>query len=223
MQRRTVRIIIPIIVLVVIVIAGYFILKQVIVPPTQPPPQSDTSDAAATQSLEILKQLVTADNYQMMGFTSPDEVASAQLGEPIKVFRIQLDQVLSYNPDSTDQSQVDNLLVDVNRVIYPVTVKQEVRSSVVVEGRDSKWIGTDFGSPNLVKAISQYRKNADDFVVHIAFLGLYFVAESNADGLQLTPITDDPRFDFTAGQSISATTVLTTILPAARDYNGLPL
>jgi hypothetical protein len=223
MQTRTTRTIIAIVALIIVVIVGYLILRQLNVQPSQPPPQSDTSDAAAAQSLEVLRQLVTADNYQIMGFNSLEEVANAQLGQPLKLFRIQLDQLLTYAPESTDQPPVETLLVDVNRVMYPVTVNQEVRSSVAVEGVEGKWIGTDFGSPNLIKAMTQFRRGDDDFIVHIAFLGLYFVAESGEEGLVFTPITDDPRFDFKAGSAILATDVLATILPAARDYNGLPL
>ena len=140
--------------------------------------------------MKTLEKLVTKENYEAMGFTSPDEVAKAQLGAPMTVYRVQLDQLREYSPGETEPK---SLLVDVSRALYPVTVDGEVRSSVAVEGPQGKWRGTDFGAPGLIKALSQYRQSDLDFVVHVGFLGLYFVGQQVEAGLSLTPPARRPE------------------------------
>ncbi len=144
---------------------------------------SDTADQAAQQSLDTLRRLVTTDNYQVMGFNALNEAQTAQLGDPMMVYRVQLDQLLAYESQSDSEADPNSLLVDVNRKMYPVTFNGEVRSSIAVEGQAGGWTATDFGGPNLIKALAQYRRSPDDFVVQIAFLGLYFVGERSDDGL----------------------------------------
>jgi hypothetical protein len=40
--------------------------------------------------------------------------------------------------------------------------------------------------------------------------------------LLLTPIVDDARFGFSKGKSLTATEVFETMVPFAKEYNGLP-
>src|SRR5215216_7382867 len=62
-------------------------------------PSAPNPQAAAEQALETFRQIVTSENYQALGFQTPDEVKIAQLGQPLKVLRVPLDQLLSFSPD----------------------------------------------------------------------------------------------------------------------------
>lgn len=217
MQGRITQNII-IVVLIVAAVAAFLIVGRLNAQPTgEQPPQSKTPEEAAEQSLEILRKLVTEENFRAMGFETLEEVSNAELGEPMSVFRVPHDQLLKYEPQESDP---ERLLVDVSRIMYPVIVDGKVRSSVVVEGPEGQWVGTDFGGPNLMQTLAKFRGEESDFVVHVPFLGLYFIANEAEDGLALTPIIDDTRFDFVAGRTLRADQVFEAILPAAKEYDG---
>jgi len=215
LRKRTALLILVVLVLLVIIVGGAYLLLGREKEPAKEPPGRDTPQQAAEEALKTLEKLITQENYEAMGFASPDEVSRAQLGLPLPVYRVQLDQLREYSPGETDPK---TLLVDVKRTLYPVTVDGEVRSSVAVEGPQGAWRGTDFGGPALIKALSQYRQSESDFVVHIGFVGLYFVAQQNEDGLWLTPLLDDPTLGFVAGEPLAAEEVFRALLPIAREY-----
>lgn len=215
LQRRTTLLVLVVVVLALIVAAVLYLLFGRGEEPDKEPPGQDTAQQAAEEALKTLEKLVTAENYAAMGFASLGEVAQAQLGAPMTVYRVQLDHLRDYLPDQTDPEE---LLVDINRLLYPVTVGEEVRSSLAIEGRREAWRGTDYGGPGLIKAISQYRQGDDDFVVHVGFLGLYFVGQRNEDGLWLTPLLDDPDLGFVAGEPLAAAEVFRGLLSLAQQY-----
>ncbi len=215
LKRRTTLLVLVAVVLMVIVAGVAYVLLGREEEPDKEPTGQDTPQQAAEEALKTLEELVTAENYAAMGFASPDEVAQAQLGAPMTVYRVQLDQLREYAPGETDPMA---LLVDVSRMLYPVTVGAEVRSSVAVEGPQGVWRGTDYGGPGLMKALSQYRQRDDDFAVHVGFLGLYFVGQRNEDGLWLTPLLDDPDLGFVAGEPLAAEEVFRALVPLAQEY-----
>src|SRR5215216_1922619 len=182
------------------------------------PPTAPDAQAAAEQGLETFRQIVTPENYLALGFQSPEEVKDAQLGQPLGVLRVPLDQLKAFSPDRDPEE----LLMDENRSIYPVTVKEEVRSSIAVEGRNERWTATDFGNPKLITALTQFQRESSDFIVQIPAFSLFFIARRSDNVLLLTPIVDDARFGFSTGKSLTATEVFETISPFAREYNGLP-
>jgi hypothetical protein len=183
-----------------------------------PPPSAPNPQAAAEQALETFRQIVTSENYEALGFQTPDEVKIAQLGEPLKVLRVPLNQLLSFSPDRNPE----DLLVDESRVIYPITVNEQVRSSIAVEGTDQQWTATDFGNPKLITSLAQFQQEPSDFIVQIPAFSLYFIARRSDNVLLLTPIVDDARFGFKTGGTLTATQAFEAILPFAKEYNGLP-
>ncbi|MBI5352660.1 MAG: hypothetical protein HZB50_08505 [Chloroflexi bacterium] len=181
-------------------------------------PPSKDPQAAAEQALTVFQQLVNADNFKAMGFESVEEIKSAQLGQPLTVFRVPLDKLQSFSKDQNPE----DLLVDVGRVIYPVTFKEQVRSSIAVEGAGQEWRATDYGSPNLIRALTQFTQSPTDFIVQVPAFSLYFIAQRSDSGLVLTPIIDDVRFGLKAGEAIPASVIFDILVPFTRDYNGLP-
>jgi hypothetical protein len=185
---------------------------------TIPSLQGKDPDEAARKSLEAFRALVTDENFKALGFVSRDEVSVAQLDVPLHVFRVQLDQLQKYEP----RSDPEKLLIDSDRVIYPITVKEQIRSSLEVEKNGDSWQGTNFGSPELVKLLTTARKDKSDFVVWVPALNLYFIANRRDNRLQLTPILDYPNLGLSAGRTLTADEAFTAILSAARSHDGLP-
>lgn len=192
-------------------------------PVTQPDAQ-----AAATRALEPLRKLVTADNFRDMGFEGPAEAASAALGDPIRVQIVRLDALRQYEAGADPGP----LLTDASRVIYPVTVNSQVKSSIIVEGSAGQWKATSYGGPHLVRQMARYRtdvnarlKPAPDSlsVVHVAALNLYFLGYRVDGRLMLTPLESHATYKLEAGASLPADQVFATLVPFARSYNGLPL
>ena len=194
----------------------------------QKPPVSADAQTAATRALETLRKLVTADNARDMGFAEPGEAASATLGTPVRVQMVRLDALRQYQAGSDPAS----LLTEANRIIYPVMVRDQVKSSVIVEGSGSEWKASSFGGPHLVGQIARYRTDvtgrlnvaADSLtVVHVAALNLYFLGYRVDGRLMLTPLENHPESKLEAGSSMPADQVFVVLAPIARNYNGLPL
>ena len=183
-----------------------------------PPPPSENPEQAAELGLATLRKLITEDNFAAMGFESVEEVSAASLGDPLEIFYVPLDQLKAYQP----QGEIEGMLLNSGRIIFPVIVEEQVRSSVTVSGAGTTWRATEYGGPMLMKALAKVRKVGNEFVVSVPALNLYFVAKRSDKELFLTPILDDARFEFLAGNALSAKEVFERILPAAREQEDLP-
>lgn len=182
---------------------------------------------AASRSLSTFQRMVNERNYKGLGFESPDEIKSATLGGPLRVFMVRLDRLKEY----VAGIDPNKLLVDGNQVIYPVTVHGSVRSSITVEKPNGGWRGETFGSSNLVKALESARAadsaaskipSQEYFAVSIPALNLYFLGHRVESRLMLTPIIDDARFKLKAGATLAAEQVLERIVPYAREQKTGP-
>lgn len=181
----------------------------------------------ASEALVTFNELVTKENYTVMGFESLSEVRAASLGEHLRVFMVRLDQLQKYQPGSDS----NEILSGGDIVIYPVTVEEQVRSSIVVAKAKERWNATSFGGSNQVKMLTKVRKADSDstglpissyFVVQVPSLNLYFIAHRADEVLMLTPLLDDPSYGFKAGFTMPADKVFEAILPAAKRHDGLP-
>jgi hypothetical protein len=194
----------------------------------QKPPTYPDAQTAATRAIDPLRKLVTADNARDMGFENPAEAAAAALGQPIRVQMVRLDALKNY----VAGADPGGLLMAADRILYPVTVKDQVKSSIIVEGSGNQWKATSFGGPHLAGQIARVRadvtgrlKPAADSVsvVHVAALNLYFLSYRIEGRLMLTPLENHPHYQLEAGSSLPADQVFASLAPIARNYNGLPL
>jgi len=212
----------PLLIVIVLAIIGTLVLLYIYYRPMPgsegSPPPSENPEQAAELGLATLRKLITEDNYVVMGFESIEEVSVAGLGGPLEVFYVPLDELKAYQP----QGDVEGLLFSSGRIIFPVTVNEQVRSSVTVSGSGATWSATEYGGPMLMKALAAVRKDEDEFIVSVPALNLYFVANRSDSELFLTPIIDDPRFEFVAGNVLSAKEAFERILPAAIEQEDLP-
>jgi len=190
--------------------------------------QNDERDRVASEALKTFSELVTEENCEELGFASPDEVGNATLGVPIQVFMVQLDHLQEYEVGTDPES----LLSGGDEFSYPVLIREEVRSSIVIMKRNEEWEAVSFGWSNLITLLTEIRKVTSErtglplssfFAVRIPALNLYFLAHRTENNiLMLTPLLDDRGFGFEAGVTMPADAVFETILPAAQQHDGSP-
>ena len=170
----------------------------------------------------VLQKLVNDQNYRAMGFDSLDEVKQAQLGQPLDVFNIGLDQLKSYQTGAN----ATGLLSKTAETIYPVTVSGQVKSSVTIVQKEGGYHPSSFGNAEIIKSLSRYRRGdlaANDFVVRVPALNMYFLGRKVEDRLFLTPVVEDPRLKLRPGEAVPAEIVLQDLVPLANAYNGEPI
>lgn len=187
-----------------------------------PQPPSPQPQEAATSAIGVLQKLVTTQNFKSLGFDSADQVKQAQLGQPLAVFDMGLDQVKAYKT-GTDPN---TLLVQSARTIYPVTVDGQVKSSITITHKESGYQPSSFGNAEIIKSLSRYRLNqaeGSDFVVRVPAFNMYYLGRRVANRLLLIPIIDDPRLKLKPGEAVDADIVLEQLVPLANAYNGLPI
>jgi hypothetical protein len=187
-------------------------------PQPEPALQGKDPDEAAAKSLEVYRTLVTADDVEALGFKNLDEVAKAELGRSFTISLVPLDRLAQFGPNT----KPEDLFTDSGRVIYEVNVGGEVRSSLEVGPIGTAWQGQSFGSPGLIVALSTLQPGAEDFVVWVAALNVYFLADRNSDGLFLTPAFDYPQFNLVVGRAMPAADALGLLVEAAKGHDQLP-
>ena len=185
---------------------------------TGQPAPSATQAMAAQAGLTTFQGLVDAKNHAALGFTSPEDVRRARLGEPMPIFLIRLDALQRF----TEDTNPDTLLMDARRALYPVEVDQRIATSLTVTQHDDGWRATDFGNSAVARAVTRFRSDPGDFIVHVPALKAYFVGRRTEGRLTLTPVMEDPRFGLPAGEALPAERVLAALKEASQGYNGLP-
>jgi hypothetical protein len=185
---------------------------------TSQPRPNHSQETAAQHGLTTLRHIVNAGNYASLSFESEAEVRQATLGEPLQVYRVQLDALRAF----TANTDPETLLVDIRRSLFPVKVGDRVATSIFVTGGRDGWRASELGNAAVARLISRYRHGASDFVVHVPALKSWFVADRVEGKLMLTPVMDDPRTKLRAGETVPADVVFLQLKAASEGYNGLP-
>lgn len=196
----------------------------------------------AKKALKTFSDLVTATkNPKAMGFGSDEEAKTAklELGEPAMEFVVRLNALKRYKVGEQDPRA---LLFGGSKVVYPVIARNPGSSNakplalleLVKDG--TGWRASSFGAPKLgvklsetraMKAASLSRAVSDFSIIRVPALSLYFIGHVAVDSskrheLMLTPIADDPRFGFKAGESQPADRVFIRIQGTALATPDLP-
>jgi hypothetical protein len=178
--------------------------------------------------LETLQQIGKQDNFKTLGFESSDEMAGATIGEPVVVLMVELEDLRGYQAGSDP----NKLLKAINKVIYPVSAKERVRSSIVLQKGKEGWKASDFGGGNFARLVSAAREQSAKtanlpqnafFVVQVPALNAYFLGFRGQGKLMLSSLADDPTMKLKAGEARPAEEVFGELVPFARKYNGLPM
>ena len=185
----------------------------------KPPETFGDAQSAANASLVVFRKLVTNQNYRDLGFESADEPGSSTLGTPLPVVFVRLDQLREYR-EGTD---LNTVLGQSNQTNFPVMVRDQVRSSVVVEQVDGKWKMGTLGNGALAKQIAAVRPgqaapggSTQQALVHVGALGFYFLGERVDNKWTLKSLSDNPDLDMAAGRAVPAEQVFMRLGPIAK-------
>jgi hypothetical protein len=99
----------------------------------------------AMRALEVLKQLITAENYRDYGLKSFDEVSKLQLGDGADVFFV-FDRDLK---EFGQQTKLTSVVKASQSRIYPVLVNGEGRLLITLRKRDGLWRVASFGESDV--------------------------------------------------------------------------
>jgi hypothetical protein len=181
----------------------------------------------ATDALGTFMQLVDQRNYRTLGFESPEEVREASLGPYLQEYSVRLDRLREFRQDQDPEQ----LLSGGELVYFPVTVRGEVRSSIIVDRIQEQWQAANFGNAHLIRILTSMRQRQSEahrispesfFVVRIPALNMYFLGYRDEARLQLIPTEDDESLGFVAGTALPAVQVFDMLIPAAREHDDLP-
>jgi hypothetical protein len=212
--------------------------------PTSPGtiPSQDPWDDAADRGLKIMRdELVTDQNATLLGFTNASEARDAALDKPnsFQIYLVGLDVVTlegavtrrglrQFRPGD----KPEDLLVPLNRRLYPLTVGNVVRSSLTVTLRKqapqsrnvSTWTPTNWGFAGLIIPMMEYRAKipSANFGVWIPSLNLHFLGDYSSGQLTLIPIFSSEHYHFIAGNGQPAQDIFTKLAPVARSHDGNP-
>lgn len=184
---------------------------------------------ALRESMGTLRSIVNDENAQAMGFRSSQEAATATPGVPIPVLMIQLDELRKYQRGGN----VRALFKNHQQYLVPVTVGNEVRSSITLQRQGERINAISYGSSNLVRSLDDTRQKVAKelnvaepqfYAVHVAALRKYFIAYDDSAGqLMLVPVMDDAELNQKAGRALAAEEALISLQAVALRYNDLPI
>lgn len=179
----------------------------------------NTPEEAAGKALETLPQLVTKDNYQSMGFSSPEEAKSATLGRHVSRKVIGYDQLLKYAPGAPTES----LFAAEELQVFPVMVKGAVKSAITVTKSEGGWrissIGESAMAEILSEGIVQNSMDPAPTIVSIPGLNLDFIGLGVGKEMTLIPVRDYPEIRMKKGKGVKVDEALPVISGFAREFD----
>jgi len=158
-----------------------------------------------------------SDFTKDIGFNSVEEVADAQLGSPIRIYKVPLDLLRKFQPGD-DPNQ---LLVDTGRIIFPLTVKGQSLSTITVAESLltlKGWKGsrvTRTGLPRLIRKIEPLNPSSSSFLVLITPLRVFLLGDRKEGRLILIAIEEHPYFKLHVGEERDAAELFGTLAPHA--------
>jgi hypothetical protein len=185
---------------------------------------SKTADAGLLRSLAAA---VTPDTYRSVGFRTVDEVRDATLGTPVQEFFVRLDELREFD----ERKPITKLLHPTGNVHIPVLVDAATRSSIVARRSADQWEAVVFGRTSFIRAVADSRtelsgrsgvRTEDAALIVVPAFNLHFLGHESSNGLMLTPVVGDSRFDWKTGTSYSAVEVFEALRPLAQKHTGEP-
>jgi hypothetical protein len=181
------------------------------------------SRAPAEQALKQLVQLATQDNFKTLGFESLEEVKDAELGRPLPVIMVRLDELREYKKGDDTYK----LLHPIPKVMYAVNVKGATRCGVEVQKRDGKWESSSFGiaGPARHYADAVKKQAAEDratvfFLIKVLALNQTYLAYQTERGeARLIEVSQQVE----ANQKVEArpaADVLAELVKEAKEHDG---
>lgn len=184
-------------------------------------------DSQAARAVADLPQLVSAENFDRLGFRSVDEARLAAADAPVAVYMVRLDQLRAFQPAQDPRE----LLMDLQTAVYPVRVGGEVRGVLELHRQGDAWRPRSIGNPAHGRILdgvrgrvaAAHRVAAESFIeVRIPALNAYFLGHEGKGDLLLTPMLDDEALGLKAGQALPAAELFQLLQPRALQHDGQP-
>jgi hypothetical protein len=184
------------------------------------------SREVATRALATFRKLVTEQNFRTFGFSSQDELRGVTLGDPVLSMYVRLDRLREYKENEDPNALFSGVG---EKLVYPVLVSGDPRSTITLEKGAAGWKATVFGGPMFGKLFFSARgqrssesEGVSFFAVTVPALSLYFLGAKKGTEVMLEPLIDDVAAELKAGIALPANRVFAKLVPVARAYNGLP-
>jgi hypothetical protein len=185
----------------------------------------ENANAAAQDSLNTFKELVSQGAYREYDFDSASSVDRIVLGQPLNDAMIGLDQLANW-----DGANPYDLIRPTGRVVFPITSDGQAHSSVTLAFKDGKWVAVAFGGVREARArlAIEGRMMRERAVgspapllsqVRIPALNLQFLARLDKGQLFLTPVEENPELGLEAGREERADLLLRRAQQAASHRN----
>jgi hypothetical protein len=177
---------------------------------------------AAEKALKQLRELATKDNVQSLGFESLEELPAAELGRPLPVLLVRLDELREYKP----KGDAYKLLHPIPKVVYGVTVKGEPRCGLEVAKHDGKWEASALGIAGPARQyIRALKKQAEHdratvfFLVKVLALNETYLGYQTDHGVMLIHVRHDAD-EQDKVKSRPAAEVLAELVELAKEHDG---
>ena len=149
------------------------------------------ADETAQNGLSGIRSLINEKNFKTFGLQAPEEAAQLELGNPVPLYYVRADQLKDYQPGS----DAGRLMVNANRRLYPVLLKNEGKLLITVERTATDWRMVSFGQADIAPALTKIKRDkvarttvgpgssgANYFVVQIPSMHLNFLAFAPTPG-----------------------------------------
>jgi hypothetical protein len=180
------------------------------------------SRAPAEKALKQLRELATKENFKSLGFDSLEELPSAELGRPLPVLMVRLDELREYKP----KGDAYKLLHPIPKVVYGVNVKGEPRCGVEVQKRDGKWEASAIGIAGPARQYVQAVKRQAEkdrgtvfFLVKVLALNETYLGYQTDQGVKLVHVRQQAE-EKDKVEARPAADVLAELVKLAKEHDG---
>jgi hypothetical protein len=180
---------------------------------------------AASAGLDKFRPAVAAAIADRnLGFKDTAELASATVGDPFPLAFVPNGLLAAY---TTNQSPT-SIVQWGGGVMVPVKVGDAVRCMVMLSSDGTNFTAVGLGQPNTAERIAHYMQVVAEsnripqrslVVVSIPTMFQTFIARTEDGQMWLTPVSDAPAYNLTAGHELSAKDVFAELQPAAQSYH----
>jgi hypothetical protein len=182
----------------------------------------EESRTPAEKALKQLRELATKENVKSMGFESLEELPSAELGRPLPVLMVRLDELREYKA----KSDAYKLLHPIPKVVYGVNVKGEPRCGLEVQKRDGKWEASALGIAGPARQYLQaLKKQAEKdratvfFLIKILALNETYLGYQTDQGVKLVHVRQQAE-EKDKMEARPAADVLAELVKLAKEHDG---
>jgi hypothetical protein len=180
------------------------------------------SRAPAEKALKQLRELATKENFKSLGFESLEELSAAELGRPLPVLIVRLDELREYKP----KGDAYKLLHPIPKVVYGVNVKGEPRCGVEVQKRDGKWEASALGIAGparqyvlAVKKQAEKDRGTAFFLVKVLALNETYLGYQTDQGVKLVHVRQQAE-EKDKVEARPASDVLAELVKLAKEHDG---